>query len=664
MHERPFNFGTSVPTNEEVTYVAEDIREDCLKDLKYNSDGEPIRGSDVDEQLSRLLGDFSVSSAASTGDNPQTFSELHWLDDVASKYTGHLDDNEEFILTAAERRRLYGLPISFAGDSGDVTADRNSEDRLSPVDDRPVKRLRFSSPAEVISITPAPSFEDDPSLVFPAFSGDALDSSDYLDNVEDSGVYIPELSALTAKRTKFEQLSASAYGFDGPMSDGEVVPDVESVFLDEWEPDYQWQRASPSDKDSLSPEGVVALENGFMALQYLRFPEDDNAEWNRTETRKGNSPTLGHRDDIPRQYTARLVGNTSLNPQHGDNLTEYTIQDGMLDIVPSEDAESTTLPTNTKILPSAVALSHHAELPLSIEPTLTGLQNHSAKQSLQEFMGLRSRNARPYSANPTCHPIALAEPLADPSVPAIRVPPDLASRYTLTVSATRPSAPQLTHRYLVSLSFIQRRGLIRALDSPQCAVQVVERECLGGADIVLNPHTAIVLSCLRALPTQSNALISVVNQLSWRFSFLLILFDSFPSGPCSRTQEDWTTEQLTLDPFSPPVVKALKKLRRDIGIAEGCIDKCAEATVQFAFPLTVMDAARTVRLFGDMAHERDLKTTAGALWDDRRWLDLDYEDSVSACTMSSLHIGPLYAFNLNLIAPVLTLCRTSAIWPQ
>ncbi|KIP11690.1 hypothetical protein PHLGIDRAFT_38616, partial [Phlebiopsis gigantea 11061_1 CR5-6] len=71
---------------------------------------------------------------------------------------------------------------------------------------------------------------------------------------------------------------------------------------------------------------------------------------------------------------------------------------------------------------------------------------------------------------------------------------------------------------LASLDLIQKRGLVRTLSAPQCAVHLIEREYLDGADILLDCETAVMFSPLRTLPTQNDTLMAAINKLSWRFS--------------------------------------------------------------------------------------------------------------------------------------------------
>ena len=238
-------------------------------------------------------------------------------------------------------------------------------------------------------------------------------------------------------------------------------------------------------------------------------------------------------------------------------------------------------------------------------------------------MRLRSQNVSSAAETAPHPPISPGLPSDEPFNLSFDVPPELVNKQTLTLSGAR-SWPATTHRYLASLDLIQKRGIVRTLLS-QCAVHLIEREYLDAADIVLDCETAVLFSPLRTLPTQGDILTAAINKLSWRFSYLLVVFESFPAAQ-THLHADGQSETLTVNPFSPPVVKAVRKVRRAIAIAEGCYTKRAEATVNFAFPLTLVDVARSIRLYGDLAQERD--PTGGVLWDDRRWLDADDEDLV------------------------------------
>ncbi|KAJ3859326.1 hypothetical protein EV359DRAFT_51032 [Lentinula novae-zelandiae] len=47
---------------------------------------------------------------------------------------------------------------------------------------------------------------------------------------------------------------------------------------------------------------------------------------------------------------------------------------------------------------------------------------------------------------------------------------------------------------------IQKQALVRSLRSGICSVGLVEHEMLTGVDLIIDPHTAVMLSNLLALP--------------------------------------------------------------------------------------------------------------------------------------------------------------------
>jgi hypothetical protein len=73
--------------------------------------------------------------------------------------------------------------------------------------------------------------------------------------------------------------------------------------------------------------------------------------------------------------------------------------------------------------------------------------------------------------------------------------------------------------------------------------------------------------------------------------------------------------------YTLPIVKALKKLKRDLCIAETCGTKRNATVIQYAFADTVEEAALFARLYGDWC-ERDDRSH-GAIWGSRDWLDAD-----------------------------------------
>jgi hypothetical protein len=228
---------------------------------------------------------------------------------------------------------------------------------------------------------------------------------------------------------------------------------------------------------------------------------------------------------------------------------------------------------------------------------------------IASFMHLRRKNDAELEPRPAQVPASLPvapDHAAEPFVPHA-VPAEIFDPNTLRTPSPWPP-PSTRHRYMASMDILQKQALIRALRAPYCAVDIVERDTLDGVDLILDPHSAVIFVPLVMLPSQCEALTRRLGEQSWRYVRLLVVFEAFP------------TSQAMLNPFSPPVLKAVKRLRRDLGIAEGRGEKRESMDVWFAFSGTVEEAAVFVRVFGDFVERCD--DTERVLWDgERAWLD-------------------------------------------
>jgi len=178
-----------------------------------------------------------------------------------------------------------------------------------------------------------------------------------------------------------------------------------------------------------------------------------------------------------------------------------------------------------------------------------------------------------------------------------------------------------SHRHLASVELLQDRPLMRALRSDSLRIELLEREWLDGADIVFDYDSALVFAPLiQTLPASS--FLSLKNKLislSWRYTHLAVVFKlygTFFSGlqrPRDEEQEILITQ----------VIKSIKKLRRDLAIAEAYATKRPQTVVQMYFVRSVELAARTTRLLGDMAESQ---SQLGP-WGDRLWLEVDEKEA-------------------------------------
>ncbi|KAF8890203.1 hypothetical protein BD779DRAFT_1518834 [Infundibulicybe gibba] len=172
-----------------------------------------------------------------------------------------------------------------------------------------------------------------------------------------------------------------------------------------------------------------------------------------------------------------------------------------------------------------------------------------------------------------------------------------------------------THVYMASLETIQKQALVRALRSRECAIDLVERNSLDGMDLILDPQTGVLFMSLFLLPSQCAALTTRIGAQSWRFARILVVYEAYPAAHSYKERQ---RGGVTLNAYTPPIMKALSKVRRDLDITEACGDKRAGVVVQYAFANDVCEAAMFVRHYGELAESA---SPASVLWDAREWLD-------------------------------------------
>ena len=210
---------------------------------------------------------------------------------------------------------------------------------------------------------------------------------------------------------------------------------------------------------------------------------------------------------------------------------------------------------------------------------------------------------------------------------ALISPQELYDRRTLLLPPNRMQ-PSTIHRYMASLDVLQKQVLVRSLHSQECRVDLVGRESLGGVDLILDPYTSVIFAPLLSLSADHKTLLARLSTQTWRYTSLLVVFEAYPSSKSSRTssriKRRVAGDEPELYAYTPPVVKAIKKFRRDLDIAEACGTNNSRCEIWYAFADTVVEAAAYARLFGDGAEARD--RTRGALWGTREWLDLDMSE--------------------------------------
>lgn len=259
----------------------------------------------------------------------------------------------------------------------------------------------------------------------------------------------------------------------------------------------------------------------------------------------------------------------------------------------------------------------------------------SPRRSLCEFLDLRSRTHLTWKAMPRALTPASPNQRAQPRptvgdiIPEPRAPSEVYDDRTI-VLPMNGHVQLYDHRYLASLGIITKSAFTRSLASPRALVSLVERDSLDGADIVVDPHAALLIVSLFGISSSVQALTLRLVRLCDRFDNILVAFEAYLPARALRSEGDRghcsTTHTHAPNVFSPAALKAIHKLRRDLAIAEGCRQKRPGSTVFYAFAHTVDEAAQFVRIFGNYAQQLD--RSGGLLWGRRQWLT-DEEDEVS-----------------------------------
>lgn len=193
-------------------------------------------------------------------------------------------------------------------------------------------------------------------------------------------------------------------------------------------------------------------------------------------------------------------------------------------------------------------------------------------------------------------------------------------------------SPHRNHRYLASVELLQDRPLMHALHSDSLRIELLEREWLDGADIVFDCDTALVFapSFQTLLPSSFSSLKNKLSLLSWRYFHVAVVFKVYGLDVSGLHLPQNEEEQTNL--FSR-VIKSIKKLQRDLALAEAYATKRPQTIIQMYFVRSVEQAAVSARILGDMAESR---SRLGP-WGDRLWLEVD-EKEVHLASPFSLHL--------------------------
>ncbi|KAI0363531.1 hypothetical protein BV20DRAFT_1007236 [Pilatotrama ljubarskyi] len=633
----PFKYGRSVPTDEEVADVLNDPCPQLARDIG-------LAQQEIASRLSALL-DESMAFGAQPLAPDSVPSTTAWSVEVGHHSTSacfEFDEPQLRILTRQDRRRLAGLPPAsehsgFTSDGGEFDHAGSSKDCIPAKEDqalldtgpfngeteRPTKRVRFD---ESVLSMPSEGF---------AYATSFVEERD----TDDSGMFLCEdVHSTTAHgaRSYFEELAHHAEGFEGPQADVGLFFDLHPVH-------------SGNFRFLCAPGSPV----GGFSSSYDLDP--------RSPSRLDRRVPVG--DDRPVEDFGRSTADPlSHQPANHDGRAALPPVSASSPAPLRPTAGSSTL-TNHGLQPATVgtALGDFSAVrpPASRNSDLAAM---SAQQSLAQFLALCGK--RSLAGSSDASQVLLSDAEATNPPPAVfevhaalsgssadrskNMPLELVNNSTLMLPA-HIGRPDTGHRYMASLELIQRRALVRALDS--WAVELVEREQLGsGAEdvhLILDCDTAVLFVTLEALPSCGETLAASLTQLSWRFPRILVVFECYPASWSFKGDRDFADKHVA-SAWSPPVVKAVKKLRRGLAIADGIQTKRVAAIIEYAFAHTVDDAAAYTRLYGDAAAARD--QNGGVSWGERLWLTPDaYDGEYDLCGVDGM----------NLFAASLLLSQTS-----
>ncbi|KAF4611901.1 hypothetical protein D9613_004406 [Agrocybe pediades] len=491
-------------------------------------------------------------------------------------------EETRILLTRQERIRLAkqeGRLVEESDDEEPVKEDdaQDNEDNGRIENGRPAKRAKLDDEQEMDGVE--------------VFSGNHQDPTQAMrlaplhwDNTEDIDVFWKDdTMAWDADEDKENWPPASS-----------ATMDESGVYHEIWE--------SPIEEYPIQqPEGDQYVQESFEALSFdSRQPVKDGTQ----------------------NWRAHDLEDLSLAPSYTGNRDGVTQLDAFNDF----DAYVNLTPNRETLVP-LVDSTFSFPNDLELASRTLGISN---------FAHLRSRKvSKPASPPPAPDPLE-EDPIETFEEPR-GVPLEIIDKNTLTLPETR-SQPGSIHRYMASLDLIQKHGLVRALRSDDCAVELVERQDLGGADLIVDPYCAVIFPSVFSLPAKCESVVEKVAALSWKFTSVLVVFEGYPehyrtrgrasaSGAASARAN--ASRSSGLYAYTPPIVKAIKRFRRDLDIADACGTKRPGSQVLCAFADNVDEAALLARLYGDRVEAQD--DTAGAIWGERAWLGLDFLEEEEKC---------------------------------
>jgi len=283
--------------------------------------------------------------------------------------------------------------------------------------------------------------------------------------------------------------------------------------------------------------------------------------------------------------------------------------------IPAEDIESFTLASQITD-PQLLDMLPSAEYTVLERPIVCANSNISY---LSAFRKLRAKGIEEIVEDPIMPPSSSS---VAPSSNLEEITGIMKDKSTLLLPGD-DYTPALPHQYMVSMDLVQRQNIVR--EFRKLDIDLVERTSLGGIELIVDPLSAIIVSSLFTLPSVGKLLADRIADNSWRFQNILVLLEGYPEALSFR-QPKSKLDAPNLFAFTPPILKAIKKLKRDVAIAEAYGKKNSGCCVNYSFANSVSETSKLVRYFGDLSQERD--QTGGLLWQQRDWLD---EEQLPVC---------------------------------
>ncbi|KAL4251505.1 hypothetical protein ABKN59_005052 [Abortiporus biennis] len=671
---RPFDWKGSIPTNEEVSYTAQSVRLDLVPHLL-----------EEDPKSEEILTALLQESFEPSGNEESSTSYANWKAESEIAWNTSIFEEDEYVLTRAERRRAQGLPAI----ENFITEEDSIEEEASVTscfhspgpDSFRSKRPRLEETCENdIQLKPDESryIQTGEETAFQAsgvyfFDPAHGEQEHYFTNLEQEYLHLP----VDDEGTDDANTQSGSLYFHENMD-----PPILAQHLHQ---DYDGEYSN-------SHAEVDMDEQGFLPLS---FESTQRATWNTVneldhglETEETQGLEI---QEIAREDASSFLSyadSVPMEPIGGPSSTVIVITPTIA-AKPSgvtgnlENAALVPPPTVSALLGVSTASTFFSgnNPPISGPPT----SNYQQRQGLHEYSTASHRHQEQISGSKllstflTLRSKALSHPqlktFADPSSPELhpQSPPEANESKNETIiipenlidASTLPHPPHVSdeinipHKYLVSSSLLNKRRLLHVLASPFMDITLVDSPTpFTEGHIIFDPSSCLIFYPMSSLPAPGKIeeLMETVGRLNNRHGFdnVFVLWECFGEGEYWVLDEnncagDEEVEGVKLNPFSPPVIKALKKFKRDLAIAEACTatmmvnndGKGESATavqgalsVKYAFALTVSEAAKYVRQFGDLSEEmwRARDDVGGVVWDAPRvWLgdheDVDMDDS-------------------------------------